>query len=195
MIESEWFQYLTISLAVLLLVSLYFNFKFAKIIKKHHVNQNILIKNAYFNPVTELPNRMNVELVIGEQIDRALRHNQEFLLTAIKITNYHDVKVRSQKLADEFMLEASNRVLDSVRDEDIVSQISDDGFLIVFNEYLQEENYGIIANRIKKAFEDEPHINTKYHIEFNIALGNTKYPNDGTDAALLIDRAVHNALK
>jgi diguanylate cyclase (GGDEF)-like protein len=195
MIEGDWSQYLAITLALLLLVSIYFNFKFARIIKKHHENNNVLIKNAYFNPVTELPNRMNIELVIGEQIDRALRHNQDFLLTVIKITNYHDVKIRSKELADEFMLEASNRVLNSVRDEDIVAQISDDTFLILFNEYLHEENYGLIVNRITKAFKKESQINTKYYLEFNIAIGHTKYPNDGTDAAILIDRAKHNALK
>jgi diguanylate cyclase (GGDEF)-like protein len=195
MIEGDWSQYLAITLALLLLVSIYFNFKFARIIKKHHENNNVLIKNAYFNPVTELPNRMNIELVIGEQIDRALRHNQDFLLTVIKITNYHDVKIRSKELADEFMLEASNRVLNSVRDEDIVAQISDDTFLILFNEYLHEGNYGLIVNRITKAFKKESQINTKYYLEFNIAIGHTKYPNDGTDAAILIDRAKHNALK
>lgn len=195
MIEGEWFQYITAVVALLLVVSLYFNFKFSREIQRRNQNDNLLIRSAYFNPVTDLPNRANIELVIGEQIDRALRHNQIFLLTVIKVTNYYDVKIRSKELAEEFMLEASNRLLDSVRNEDTVAQISDDGFALLFNEYLQEENYGIIINRIKKAFKEAPHMNTKYHIEYNISIGHTKYPNDGTDAILLIDRAIHNALK
>ena len=195
MIEGEWFQYITALLGLLLLVSLYFNIKYARILKEHKKNENVLIKNAYFNPVTELPNRANIELVISEQIDRALRHNQTFLLTVIKVLNYHDVKIRSKELADEFMLEASNRLLSAIRNEDLAGHITDDGFIIVFNEYLDEENYDLIINRIKEAFADKPHINTKYHIEYDIHIGHTKYPNDGTDAALLIDRAIHNALK
>jgi len=195
MIDGEWFQYITAVVGLFLLVSVYFNFKFLREIQRRNQNDNVLIRSAYFNPVTDLPNRVNIELVIGEQIDRALRHNQTFLLTVIKVTNYHDVKIRSKELADEFMLEASNRLLDSVRDEDIVAQISDDGFVIVFNEYLQEENYGIIIDRITKAFKEAPHMNTKYHIVYNISIGHTKYPDNGTDATLLIDRAIHNALK
>jgi len=195
MVEGEWFQYITALLALLLLVSLYFNFKLLRTIKRHNQNDNALIKNAYFDPVTELPNRANIELVVGEQIDRALRHNQTFLVTIVKIINYHDVKIRSKELADEFMLEASNRLLSSIRDEDIAGHISDDGFIIVYNEYLDEVNYDIIVNRIKASFAEEPHMNTKYHIEYNISIGHTKYPNDGTDATLLIDRAIHNALK
>jgi len=195
MVEGEWFQYITALLALLLLVSLYFNFKLLRTIKRHNQNDNALIKNAYFDPVTELPNRANIELVVDEQIDRALRHNQTFLVTIVKIINYHDVKIRSKELADEFMLEASNRLLSSIRDEDIAGHISDDGFIIVYNEYLDEVNYDIIVNRIKASFAEEPHMNTKYHIEYNISIGHTKYPNDGTDATLLIDRAIHNALK
>ncbi len=195
MIEGEWFQYITALLALLLLISLYFNFKLSRTIKRHNQNDNVLIKSAYFDPLTELPNRANIELVLGEQIDRALRHNQTFLVTIVKIINYHDVKIRSKELADEFITEASDRLISSIRDEDIVGHLSDDGFIIVFNEYLDEANYDIIVNRIKTAFAEEPHMNTKYHIEYNISIGHTKYPNDGTDATLLIDRAIHNALK
>ena len=195
MFESELFPYITALLGLLLLVSLYFNFRMSRVIKRQRESENVLIKSAYFNPVTELPNRANIEIVLGDQIDRALRHNQNFLVTVVKVINYHDVKIRSKELADEFMLEASNRLISSVRDEDIVGHITDDGFVIVFNEYLDEENYGIIVKRINEAFVEAPHINTKYHIEFNVKIGHTKYPNDGTDPALLIDRAIHNALK
>ena len=195
MIEGEWVQYVLIALGLLLLISLYFNLKFSKLLKLHSQNDNALIRGAYFNPITELPNRANIDLVISEQIDRALRHNKTFLITVIKVTNYHDVKIRSKELANKFMLEASDRLLSSIRDEDIVGHITDDGFVIVFNEYLDEENYDIILNRIKTAFSEEPHIDTKYHIEYNIGIGHTNYPKDGTDAKLLIDRATHNALK
>ena len=195
MIDAEWYEYIAITLVFLLFVSLYFNLRCLSTLKEHRENKNVLIKSAYFNPVTELPNRANIELVVGAQIDRVLRHDQTFLLTVIKVINYHDVKIRSKKLADEFMLEASNRLLASIRDEDIVGHITDDGFVIVFNEYLDEANYDLIINRIKTAFLEEPNINTKYHIEYEIKIGHTKYPNDAKDATLLIDRAMHNALK
>ncbi|MEN4053424.1 MULTISPECIES: diguanylate cyclase [Sulfurimonas] len=195
MLEGDLYQYLAAVFALLFFISLYFNFRFFKTIKRHNENDNALIRSAYFNPVSDLPNRANIELVLSEQIERALRHNQTFLITVIKIMNYHDVKIRSKELADEFMYEASNRLLSSIRDEDIVGHITDDGFIIVFNEYLDEKNYHIIIDRIKVAFSEKPHINTKYHIEYNLSIGYSKYPNDGTDAKLLIDRATRNALK
>jgi len=188
-------QLLVAVLALILFISFVVNVKLFINFKRRKENDDLLIRCAYFNPVTDLPNRQNIELVINEQIDRALRHNQSFLLTVVKITNYHDVKAKSEELGDAFMLEASERLLACIRDEDIVAHTTDDGFVIVFNEYLDEENYDIIIKRIKKTFKEHPHIHTKYHLSYNISFGHTKYPNDGTDAKLLIERATSNALK
>jgi len=195
MIQEQWLQYMTAILVVLLFISIYFNFRFSNLLKKRKENENLLIRNAYFNPITDLPNLVNIEIVINEQIDRAFRHNQTFLLTVVKIMNYHEVKLRSEDLADKFMLEASDRLLSSIRDEDLVGHITEDSFLIIFNEYLDEDNYDIIIERIKQKFAKELNLDTKYQIEYKISFGHTKYPNDGTDTKLLIDRATQNALK
>jgi len=193
--KVELLRYIAVTFAFLLFISLYFNFKFSKMLKKYRKNENILIRSAYFNPVTDLPNRENIDLIISEQIDRALRHNQTFLLTVIKLKNYHEVKMHSEKLANEFIIEASDRLLASIRDEDSLAHITDDGFVIVFNEYLDEENYDVILQRIKESFSNKPNLDTKYQIDFEIAYGHSKYPDDGTDAGLLIDTATKKALK
>jgi len=195
MIENNWIEYLSLGVSILFLISLYYNFKFLKTINNSNQNSSALIKSAYFNEVTELPNRANIDLVISEQIDREKRHNKSFLVTIIKIINYHEIKLRSKDLADNYMLEASNRLLSSVRDEDIVGHVTEDGFIIVFNEYLQDNNVDIVLNRIEAAFKEKPHIDTKYNIEYKISLGTVKYPEDGISGDLLIERATQQALK
>jgi len=62
------------------------------------------------HPVTSLPNKENIKIVISEQIQRALRH---------------DVYLHSEVLAHECIREASDRLLYSTRDEDIIGQISE----------------------------------------------------------------------
>jgi len=174
---------------------LYVVFKLRKRLQEYNANKNVLIRNAYFNPLTDLPNRLNIELVIGEQIDRCLRHNNSFLIAVVKILNYYDVKAHSEELADEFMIEASNRVLQSIRDEDILGHITDDGFAIVFNEYLEEENFHIILGRLKEAFIEPPTLDTKYSLVYEISVGISKFPDHGTDTNLLLDKATKEALK
>ncbi|WP_457745880.1 GGDEF domain-containing protein [Sulfurimonas sp.] len=195
MFESEWLSYYLYASLAILLVSLYFNYKFMKELKRRQESEAVLIKNAYFNPVTELPNRENINIVLSEQIDRSFRHRRTFLLTIIKIKNYHDVHLHSKDVGDAFIREASERILENIRSEDALAHITDDGFVIVFNEYLDENNYDIIIHRIRKAFEEKPHINTKYNIKFEILVGHSKYPDDGTDENILIERATQSALK
>lgn len=185
----EIYLYYILIIVVLFAISLFFNLKQRQTIQKRLKSENILIKNAYYHPVTSLPNKENLKIVITDQIERTLRHAESFLIVLVKIKNYYEVELHSKNLAKEFMLEASNRLLQSTRNEDILGQISDDSFVIVFNEYLEEENYKIVLNRIEESFTEPPELNTKYNIEFKISLGVATYPTDGTDAELLIEKA------
>ncbi len=185
--------YLLFFLIALLLASVYFNLHQMRIIKQHNENESLLIKKAYFDPITNLPNRNNIDIVIGEQVARTARHKKSFLVAVIKVTNYHEVKLRSQERSKEFIIEAGERILESIRDEDMLSHTTENGFAIVFNEYLEEENTDILFNRIndafKEKFEDE-----KGSIEIKISIGKSKYPDDAIDSEGLLNEATRQAL-
>ena len=190
----EQYQYYMLITFFLLLISVFFNFKYRREIKKYAENENILIKNAYYHSLTSLPNKENIKIVISEQIERARRHEKSFLIMSLKIKNYYEVKLHSKVLADEFVLEASKRLLQSTRNEDILGHISDDTFLIVFNEYLEEDNYNIVLERIEKVFKKLPELNTKYEIKYKIAIGTCKYPDEANSVATLMEKARKKAL-
>jgi len=185
----ELYQYYIIVTAALLFISLFFNIKYRKKIKKRLEDENILIKKAYYHPVTSLPNKENIKIVISEQIQRVLRHNKSFLVMVIRIKNFREVQLHSKVLAEEFMLEASSRLLQTTRSEDMIGHISDDSFIIVFNEYLVEENYKRVYQRVKESFVQTPKLNTKYSIDFKISIGTCNYPDEAGSADALIEKA------
>lgn len=193
MAEFNGLEYSLYILVVLLLVSIYFNIKQRQLAKQRGENDLILIKKAYFDPVTELPNRSNVDIIISEQITRTFRHKKSFIVAAVKLLNYHDVNLRSKTRAQELVIESSNRLLSSIRNEDMLSRISDNGFIIVFNEYLEEENLNVIFERINtlfsEKFEDE-----KGTLDIKISIGKSIYPNDATESNDLINDAIRKAL-
>lgn len=178
---------------VLLLASLYFNFHQSRTIKKYDENESILIKKAYYNPITELPNRSNIDIVINEQIARAHRHKKTFLLAVVKVMNFQDVKLRNEDRAREFIVEVGDRLVESIRDEDMLSHISENGFLIVFNEYLEDKNSDILFNRISNACK-EPFSDAKGSIKIEIKMGKSTYPGDSQDSDDLINEATRVAL-
>ena len=128
-----------------------------------------LIKKAYFDPLTGLPNKENINIILDDQIHRCQRHNKSFYVAIIKIDNLNDVVIA----------ESSLRLFNSIRNEDIVGYISKGVFVIIFNEYLEEADAYIIFNRIHGSFEKELTIdNHSLKVSVNIVV-NT-YPEKST---------------
>lgn len=195
MTEIDGLQYYLFFLIAILLLSVFFNLKQRFVIKKREESEMALVKEAYFNPISELPNRRNIDIIINEQVHRVHRHATSFLVAVVRVKNYHEVNLRSKKIGDEFITEAGSRLVDSVRNEDMVAHISDHNFVLLFNEYLQEDNYEIVFNRIKDAFKEKYQVDEKKFIEYEIGFGYSKYPDNGTDSDTLINEAIHQALK
>ncbi|MDH4943589.1 GGDEF domain-containing protein [Sulfurimonas sp. C5] len=150
-----------------------------------------LVKEAYFNPVTNLPNKKNIQYVFDEQIGRTLRHDKTFTVLAIKINNYEQVKKTSLELANQFMYEASNIIIQSTRDEDLSAHIEEDTFIILFNEYLEGDLYQIVIDRLKKNFYKNTPQDIK--ISYDVSMGVSIYPVDGTDSEILLEKAIKEA--
>lgn len=149
-----------------------------------------LIKEAYFHPITQLPNKKNIKYVFDEQIDRTLRHNHSFTVLGITINNLQTVQKNSADKGGKFLIEASNIILNSTRDEDLVAHIADGQFIILFNEYLEGDKYQFVLERLKKGFA-QVH---EQEFSFDISMGVSKYPLDGTDSEVLIEKAIKEAV-
>jgi len=179
-----------------LLISVYFNLKQRYTLKSYKENESSLIKEAYFDSLTALPNRMNVDMVLKEQIHRCSRHKQSFMVSIIRISKYHDTHLRSEELADLLILESTKRLIDSVRNEDVVGRISENNFIIIFNEYLEKENLKLVLERIYNNFKDEFKINNKIVMDrIVVSIGVSKYPDNAVTEDNLINYATHEALK
>lgn len=150
-----------------------------------------LMKEAYFHPVTNLPNKTNIQYVFDEQIGRTLRHNKSFTVLAIKINNYYQVKETSIELVKKFMYEASDIIIKSTREEDLASHVEDDIFIVLFNEYLEGDQYYIVIDRLKKNFQK--HKSKTINIAYDVSMGVSTYPVDGTDSAILLEKAIEEA--
>ena len=195
MTEFGELQYYLLFLIVLLIGSLFYNLRQRYILKVREESELELVKEAYFNPITELPNRQNIDIMITEQIHRVHRRAKSFLIVIIRVKNYNDINLKSKNMGDEFISEAGSRIVDTVREEDMVSHISDNTFAILFNEYLEEDNCKIILKRLKAIFKDNYQIEVDKSLEYEIGMGYSKYPDNGTDGDTLVNEAIHEALK
>ena len=142
MIGCEELNYLLISGLVF---SVYMHIRQKNKINGIHYPEADLIKRAYFDSLTGLPNEENINIILEEQINRCERHDKSFYTAIVKINN----------LNDSVIAESGSILSNSIRNEDIVGYISKGVFVIIFNEYLEEANSYIIFDRIREAFEEE----------------------------------------
>lgn len=195
MFEVTAVHYILIVSILLLLVSVYFNIKQRKKINEQDTQESALIKKAYFNPITDLPNLLNITMLIDEQMNRTVRHKRKFLVAVIKIKNYYDVNMHSSDYGKAFMIEASHRIVGALRTEDIVAHTTENGFVILFNEYLLEENYNILFERLQNSFAEKFTLNSTTTFDFDISIGTAISSDVKTTSAALINEATRQALK
>ena len=188
-------QYYLFALIIMLLVSVYYNLKQRSIIKERNTGELALIKKAYYNPVTELPNLANVKMMIDEQMNRTLRHERNFILAVIKIKNYHEVSLHAQEYAESFINEAADRIVDSLRTEDIVAHTTENGFVILFNEYLESDNFHILLERLNNAFSSRVQLNSTTSFGYEISIGTVTSSGEYPTSDLLINEATRQALR
>ncbi len=186
------YQY-DILVCVLLIGGLvYYIIKLQNKIATIEASKELLVKEVYFNAVTNLPNKKNIQYVFNEQIGRTLRHNKTFTVLAIKINNYEQVKKTSVESANKFMYEASNIIIQSTRDEDLTAHIEEDTFIVLFNEYLEGDLYKIVIDRLKKNFYQNTPQDIK--VSYDVSMGISTYPVDGTDSEILLEKAINEAM-
>lgn len=129
-----------------------------------------LIKKAYFDPLTALPNLENINIILDDQIYRCQRREKSFFTALIKINDSRD----------SVMIESGQRLFNSIRTEDTVGYINTGIFIIVFNEYLDEPNLKIIIDRINKSFEEKFSPSSTQSFKIGIDMYMNSYPDRKT---------------
>ena len=171
MIGCEGLNYL---LLIGLIFSVYMYILQRNKLKNPDTIESDLIKKAYFDPLTALPNSESINIILDDQISRCKRHEKSFFTTIIKINNP----------MDEVIVESGLRLFNSIRKEDTVGHISKGVFIIIFNEYLNESNLKIILDRILKDFEKNFSSKTNKSFKILIDIHINTYPNKSTTKEL-----------
>ena len=167
MIGCEELNYL---LSIGLVFSVYMYISQRNKLKNLDTIESDLIKKAYFDPLTALPNSESINIILDDQISRCKRHEKSFFTAIIKINNP----------MDEVIVESGLRLFNSIRKEDTVGHISKGVFVIIFNEYLDESNLEIIFDRIRKDFEKNFSSKANKSFKISIDININTYPDKST---------------
>ncbi len=186
-----------ISLGLGLLFSCLFAY-LAQLFIELRVNKRKLERTAYFDPLTNLPNRRLLLERLDDTLVAASSSGKMVAICYLDLDGFKPVNDSLGHEAGDFVLvEVARRCEATVRTGDVVSRIGGDEFIIVLQDIQGNEGCQLILDRLLLAISAPIPFGGK-QIEVTASIGVALYPHDGITADELIvhsDLAMYAAKK
>jgi diguanylate cyclase (GGDEF)-like protein/PAS domain S-box-containing protein len=144
---------------------------------------------AYFDPLTDLPNRSLFNDRASLAIGQALRHNHKVAIMVLDLDNFKEVNDSFGHDAGDLLLRKVGKRLKSlIRATDTISRFAGDEFILLFPELKHETEANQIARRVLTSLR-KPFLFGKSELYISASIGVTIFPDDGKTQYILIKRA------
>lgn len=155
--------------------------------QKNHENQ--IFSMAYYDPLTNLPNRRLFEKNLESMIEKAKDTDDVFSVMFLDLDRFKNINDSfGHKLGDKVLKEVTQLVAQSCQDKCLLSHFGGDEFVLICAEIETEEQATEFATNIIKKIE-QPMIIDDVSVYISASIGVAFYPEDGSDVSLLLTNA------
>jgi diguanylate cyclase (GGDEF)-like protein len=155
-----------------------------------------LHRQANFDTLTGLPNRMMAVDRINQAIHSARRTRRRFALFFIDLDNFKSVNdSMGHAVGDQLLIATGARVRSTLRDADTVARLGGDEFLVLAPDVADEVQVEEIAERLIRAIS-EPQTLSGRKVVARCSIGIALFPDNGDTLATLManaDNAMYQA--
>lgn len=160
---------------------------FTDITEKKEAEQRIY-NLAHHDPLTQLPNRFNLQLKLEQVFARAKRAPYQLAILFIDLDRFKLVNdTLGHHIGDKLLVDVAQRIKSIVRESDIIARIGGDEFVVVLTDIDINSAKNICSKIIKR-------LTAPYSIESNVvhsspSIGVSIYPDDGVSVEELMKHA------
>ena len=155
-----------------------------------------LHRQANFDPLTGLPNRMMAFDRINQEIKRARRSSHRFAVYFVDLDNFKGINDSFGHAAgDELLVSIGRRLQAALRDADTVARLGGDEFLVLVPDVSSQKLVEQIAERLLNAVS-EPQELAGRKVVARCSIGIAVYPDNGDSVETLMvnaDNAMYQA--
>ncbi len=152
-------------------------------------SEELIWKQANFDPLTGLFNRRMLHERLEQEIQRAQRTDSSVALLFIDLDHFKEVNdTLGHAAGDSLLVEAAQRISRSVRETDTVARLGGDEFMIILPQVPDAAQIDQIAGKILRRLAEPFQLGfeTTY---VSASIGVTLYPNDAGDIENLFKNA------
>lgn len=151
--------------------------------------QNRLHSLAYYDPLTQLPNRTMLQEEVNKQIKQAQERKQKLAFIYLDIDNFKHINdTMGHAVGDKLIVHIANILSYQIKFPNLVARLSGDEFAILL---VNVENVNHIISEINHIFKylRRPCILEKQEFYISASIGVAMYPEHGTDLSTLMQNA------
>jgi diguanylate cyclase (GGDEF)-like protein/PAS domain S-box-containing protein len=159
-------------------------------------SEEIIWRQANFDPLTQLPNRRLFLYRLKNAIPYTNRDKSSLALLFLDLDHFKEVNDSlGHDYGDLLLIEAARRIQECVRDTDTVARFGGDEFILLLTNIKLDVDIGKVTTKIIDALSKPFHLNNET-ATISASIGVTTCPEDSTDINTLLknaDRAMYLA--
>ncbi len=144
---------------------------------------------AYYDPLTELPNRVLFIDRLNQGIISARRNNKNLAVLYLDLDLFKRVnETLGHTVGDELLQMVARRLKKTLYESDTMTRIGGDEFMVLLPEMAESRHIIKVADKIFQCLR-EPFMLGGQELHMTASMGIALYPNDGTDSMTLMKNA------
>lgn len=152
-------------------------------------SQNLLNHLAHHDALTGLPNRLLFNDRLQHALDRVQRHGGHTALLFMDLDRFKMVNDSfGHHTGDELLKSVSERLKNSIREQDTVARLGGDEFTVVAEDIEHAHDAAVLAQKIIDCFV-KPFQVAGRDLYISTSIGISVYPDDGNNVATLVKNA------
>lgn len=158
-------------------------------ITKKREQEKLIHNLAYFDPLTDLPNRVLFEERVASRIPFLKRNHKKMAILFLDMDNFKNVNdTLGHVIGDKFLIAVAKIIKGTLREQDTLARLGGDEFTIILEDIESIMDVGPIAEKIIGAFHSPISIEEN-RLYTGVSLGISIYPDDGESYEELIKAA------
>jgi len=176
---------ITSSIAMVLII-VYYEHSRQNVFDKLQLKINLLNRLSAIDVLTGLCNRLRLEELLENEIERAKRYNHHFSIIIIDVDHFKEINdAYGNQIGDEVLIVLAQILEKAFRNTDTVGRWSGDKFLVICPQTNSDESI-IVAEQVRKEVANFKHYRVGY---ITVSLGVTTCINHDNTSKVLISQA------